>query len=344
MSRDLTICAYVYVVAAALVSTAVIFGQDTQPPSNQQQLFAAESPLLPPPPELAAPPDLPPTPSLQPAKPDRQPEPVVQAPQPVVPQMGRRPSSSRRKIPAAQYSPLAAAGGYSRGGVSFWQSIVNYFNPRQLNFGQIWEQARQNWQDNAANNPFFWYALWVTLAVMFSLFAVWWIHQDRMRETGDLAEDVADALRYSEYCKRQAKAAIGKYNQHMETCNRLVEAAASGMVTPETVNISYQNKELTRLKNENHSKAMQLERLQAELDEKSKQLSDFSKRLDDAELQPKGGAALSELAERINRLERENAKLAEVNRRLRLQAKQNESPRYEDASNGDQHASGKKAI
>jgi hypothetical protein len=97
-------------------------------------------------------------------KPEQQPEPqpaaLVTKPRPSSP--GQRPVSNG-KIPIAQYSPLAASGGYSQGRMSAWQGIANYFNPRRLYLNQIWEERRQAWLDNAANNMYFWAILGIVI-------------------------------------------------------------------------------------------------------------------------------------------------------------------------------------
>lgn len=226
-------------------------------------------------------------------------------------------------IPRAQYSPLAAAGGYAPRGISPWQAIVNYFNPRHLNMGEIFAERKQAWLDNALYNQYFWYAFWVTGMLILSWFAIAWIHNDRVRETWELAEFAADAVGYAEYCKRAAKEAITKYNQHVETCNRVIESQTSGLVTPETANLESYKQEIARLRNDNEAKTVQIERVQAELEQANKRLSDFTARLDAAEqrVQGNGSNAAVALAERINRLEGENAALKIDIKRLRQAAK-----------------------
>jgi len=291
------------------------FGQDTQDEGPKPQSTVTE-----------------PTPN-----PDGSPAPVRPARRAAPPAYSYRPTEKRP--PAAQYSPLAAAGGYGHTGVTPWQAIVNYFNPHHLNMGRLFAERKRAWLDNALYNQYFWYSFWVTGLLILSWFAIAWIHNDRHRATWELAECASDALRYSEYCKREAKEAIRRHNDHIEKCNRIIEDRRSGlMATPGTADQEFGKQELARLRNDYESKTLELERVQAELDNKTKQLSEFSARLDAVEqrAQGKGSSnAAALLAERINRLELGNATLTEDNKRLRQIAKEGRQGQHNQKGNGD---------
>jgi hypothetical protein len=192
--------------------------------------------------------------------------------------------------------------------------------------GKLFAERKQAWLDNALYNQYFWYSFWVTGMLLLSWFAIAWIHNDRHRATWELAECASDALRYSEYCKREAKEAIRRHNDHIEKCNRIIEDNRSGlMTTPGTADLEFRKEEFARLQSDYDAKALQLERVQAELDSKNKQLSEFSARLAAVEQRAQGNGspnAATVLAERINRLEIENGTLTEDNKRLRQIAKE----------------------
>jgi hypothetical protein len=251
---------------------------------------------------------------------------------------------TQKRPPAAQYSPLAAAGGYGHSGVTPWQAIVNYFNPHHLNMGQLFAERKQGWLDNALYNQYFWYSFWVTGLLILSWFVIAWIHNDRHRATWELAECASDALRYSEYCKREAKEAIRRHNDHIEKCNRIIEDRRSGlMTTPETADLESRKQELARLRNDSDAKTLQLERVQAELDNKNKQLSEFSARLDAVEQRSQGNGSPNTaafLAERISRLEIENGTLTEDNKRLRQIAKETRQQQNGQKGNGSPESCG----
>ncbi len=310
MRRNLYIC-----VAAMLVATPA-FGQGDlrATPEPQQQLQpnqepgTSRGPILRHTSEAPAPA----LPDLQ--EPDQQPEPPaapVPKPPHSGPQTGRWPASNR-KIPMEQYSPLAASGGYAQGRMSPWQAIVNYFNPRHLNLNQIWEERRQAWLDNAANNMYFWAIFWGSLFLIVSLLCNGWQHDEISRISWAMAEDLSDALQYAGYCQLQAKNAIARYNKHVEKCNRVVEARLSGIVTPETAQLVSLKRRVDQLTADNGALQFEKARLTEELQQKALDLYSLNQRVTEAEEKLQKARTTSpsaELVARINRLQQENQQL-----------------------------------
>jgi hypothetical protein len=228
--------------------------------------------------------------------------------------MNRR-QGSDAQAPAAQYSPLAAQGGYSHSQTSPLGAMVHALNPHDANLGAMWETRRRAWLENAGANRYFWYSFGATALLVLSWFALAWVHNDRVRERWQLAEHAADALRYAEYCKRRAREAISRYNEHVEKCNRVIESGESGMSTPETANLEDYKRELQRLKSDNDAKELQVARLEEQLEQKGTQLTSLTERVSEAErrLKNRAGAGTENgnaaLVERIQRLEAENRRL-----------------------------------
>jgi len=220
-----------------------------------------------------------------------------------------------QRVPATQYSPLAAQGGYSQSHTSLLEVMVHALNPRDANLGAMWEERRRAWLENAGANRYFWYSFGVTILVILSWFALAWVQNDRVRERWQLAEHAADALRYAEHCKRKAAEAIDHYNLHIETCNRVIEGGESGVATPETANIEDYKRELQRLKSDNQAQEFELGRLKKELKEKDADQYALTDRVTAAEerlkaqIETASGSANAELVERIQRLEAENRRL-----------------------------------
>jgi hypothetical protein len=243
---------------------------------------------------------------------DRQPAAVQQrSGQPRI----NRYQGSETQAPIAQYSPLAAQGGYSHAHTSPLEAMVHALNPHDVSLGAIWEARRRAWLENAGANRYFWYSFGATALLVLSWFALAWVHNDRVRERWQLAEHAADALRYAEYCKRRAREATSRYNEHVEKCNRVIEAGESGMSTPETANLGDYKRELQRLKSDNDAKELQVARLEEQLEQKGTQLTSLTERVSEAErrLKNRPGAGTENgnaaLVERIQRLEAENRRL-----------------------------------
>ena len=235
-----------------------------------------------------------------------------QQPQPR-PQANRVQSGER--LPAAQYSPLAARGGYAKSQTSPLGAMIHALNPHDVNLGAVWEDRRRAWLENAGANRYFWYAFCATALLILSWVALAWLHTDRVRERWQLAEHAADALRYAEYCKRRGQEAIGRYNEHVEKCNRVIEAEESGITTPETATLEDYRREIQRLKSDSDAKDLQVARLEEQLAQKSTQMNSLTERITEAERRIKNRTATSQdngnvaLVERIQRLEAENRRL-----------------------------------
>jgi hypothetical protein len=233
---------------------------------------------------------------------------------PARPQL-RRHQGSDQRVPATQYSPLAAQGGYSQSHTSLLEAMVHALNPHNVNLGAMWEERRRAWLENAGANRYFWYSFGVTILVILSWFALAWVQNDRVRERWQLAEHAADALRYAEYCKRKAVEAIDRYNLHIETCNRVIEGGESGAATPETANLEDQKREFQRLKSDIQAKDFEVARLTEELKQRTAEQNTLTARVTAAEERLKvrigtgSESANAELVERIQRLEAENRRL-----------------------------------
>ncbi|MGA1998250.1 MAG: hypothetical protein ABSH45_20990 [Bryobacteraceae bacterium] len=227
---------------------------------------------------------------------------------------GQRPGPDRQ-APAAQYSPLAAEGGYSHAHTSPLDAMVHALNPHDVDLGAAWETRRRAWLENAGANRYFWYSFAATAAVILSWFALAWVQTDRVRERWQLAEHAADALRYAEYCKRRAREAISRYNEHVESCNRVIEAGDSGVATPETANLEGYKRELQRLKSDNDAKDLRVASLTERLEQRDAEVNGLTQRVTAAEQRinartASGSAsANAELVGRIQRLEAENRRL-----------------------------------
>jgi hypothetical protein len=198
------------------------------------------------------------------------------------------------------------------GGMSPWQAIVNYLNPRHLNLHLIWEERRQAWLDNAANNMYFWAIFWGALFLILSLLCNGWQYDEINRISWAMAEDLSDALHYAAYCQQQAKNAIGRYNKHVEKCNRVVEARLSGMVTPETAQLNSLKRRLDQLTADNTALQFKKASLSQELQQKTFELSSLGQRVAEAEekfQKARNASPNAEMVERVNRLEKENQQL-----------------------------------
>ena len=115
------------------------------------------------------------------------------------------PSRSARPSPAAQYSPLAAQGGYRGQRMTWYDALFHSFNPKNIDWGMSWEQRRSIFLENSIGNKYFMYTAALSLLLVYSFVVIiWqrWSHGERLKQ---LAQRTADAMNYAKYWKERAE-------------------------------------------------------------------------------------------------------------------------------------------
>ena len=226
------------------------------------------------------------------------------------------PSRSARPAPAAQYSPLAAQGGYRGQKVTWYEALFRSLNPKNIDWGMSWERRRSIFLENSIGNKYFVYTAALSLLLVYSFVViVWqrWNHAERLRQ---LAQRAADAMNYAQYWKAGAENAARKHNTHIEKCNRVIEAGESGLPAGDTAEVGALRQQVEGKRVEVLNLTSENKRLRHDLDQKSTVFADLSVRVDDATKKigsgngPGNGAQGGEnsvqvaaLVDRINRLE-----------------------------------------
>jgi hypothetical protein len=92
---------------------------------------------------------------------------------------------------------------------------------------------------------------------------------------------MADIYNHDQYSREVARQAIEKYNDHIERCNRAVEAAAQGIAMPSAgSDAEALRTELQRVAGERDRYLQERDIAKAELETKGKVLTELSLRLD----------------------------------------------------------------
>lgn len=276
--------------------------------------------------------------SLSPAYCQAQPA-AQQAPphQPGQPSLGNRkpaPTGSAprsvRPSPAAQYSPLAAQGGYRGHGTTWYDALFHSLNPKNIDWGLSWEQRRSIFLENSVGNKYFMYTAALSLLLVYSVVVIiWqrWNHAERLKQ---LAQRTADAMNYSKFWKDRAGEAIRKHNAHIERCNRVIESGETGVPTGDAAEASDWRIQMERMRTELSNAQSDKKRLEAELQQKNTMVADMSARVDEATQRIGSGSGpgngngtalksddKAALVDRINRLETALAAAKDENRRLK---------------------------
>ena len=226
------------------------------------------------------------------------------------------PSRSVRPASAAQYSPLAAQGGYRGQRMTWYEALFRSLNPKNIDWGMSWEYRRSIFLENSIGNKYFMYTAALSLLLVYSFVViVWqrWNHAERLKQ---LAHRAADAMNYARYWKQGADKATRKHNTHIERCNRVIEAGENGLPVGDTAEAGELRQQIEGMRIEALNLTSENKRLRHDLEQKSTIVADLSVRVDDAVKKvgngngPANGAKGGEnsvqvatLVDRINRLE-----------------------------------------
>jgi hypothetical protein len=110
---------------------------------------------------------------------------------------------------------------------TWYERALRQINPNDTDWGAIWEQHKREFL-NQIGDPYFQYSLGTTITILW-LFVVLFAQHVSHRRAQELAvQSMADIRRHDEYAREVAREAIRRYNEHIESCNRVIEAAESG--------------------------------------------------------------------------------------------------------------------
>lgn len=173
----------------------------------------------------------------------------------------------------------------------WYERVLRRINPSNFDYGTWLEQRRAAFLEATIINPFFWYSLWVTVAFLMTILAYAKHRSDFHKFTWMSAGWLADFYNETQFARDHADAAIEKYNQHIEKCNRAIESELDGswkqrQTNEEAVMWRQKYEELARLLDESITEK---KKLSVTLGERERTLIDLAGRLEDLEQKVKGG-------------------------------------------------------
>jgi hypothetical protein len=188
----------------------------------------------------------------------------------------------------AQTQSAAVRPTYQRGD-TWYEFLLKQFNPSNFDYGAWMEERRQVFLNESVRNPYFNYSLGTTIAllVLAMLYTKQWI--DHRRAMWITAEMMTDLYNHDLYSRDVAEKSIQKYNQHIERCNRAIEAAQHGRALPvATSDADLLNAQLQKTAGELNLAKTDNAALQEQLTQKSNVVVELSLRVD-ALLKKNGG-------------------------------------------------------
>ncbi len=165
---------------------------------------------------------------------------------------------------------------------TWYEFLLKQFNPRNFDYGAWLEKRREAFLEATAKEPYFWYSVSVTAGMLLMMAACTKLYLDHRRSMRVTAEMMADVYSHDLLSRQAATEAIEKYNQHIEQCNRAIEASEAGDARPgwgETQTDSLKA-ELQRVASQLEATTQDRNKLQEELRQKALVVADLSIRLD----------------------------------------------------------------
>jgi hypothetical protein len=226
-----------------------------------------------------------------------------------------------------QRQALAVRPMYPRGD-TWYEFLLRQFNPTNFDYGAWMEERRQVFLDASVRNPYFKYSAGVTLALLLLAIvcAKQWI--DNRRTLWITAEMMADLYNHDLYSRDVAEKAIRKYNDHIERCNRAIEAGQHGLAEQSAdSDHALCNEKLTRVTAERDEYLRQLNQIQTTLKTKEQTVAELSLRVDGIYMKSAGKGADGPSVElstadpnvvrHINSLQEQIYAEREINKRLK---------------------------
>lgn len=166
---------------------------------------------------------------------------------------------------------------YERGD-TWYEFLLKEFNPDDIDYGSWLEERRQVFLDATAHNPYFRYSASVTVALVLMTLLFAKQRFDHRRSMWITAEMMTDLYNHDAYSRRVAREAIGRYNDHIERCNRAIEGSGHGVSADSEADGL--RTELQSVTAERDSYRRERDLAKQDLAEKERVLADMSLRLD----------------------------------------------------------------
>ena len=192
---------------------------------------------------------------------------------------GVEPSGTARADQMQSVSPRSSP--LYAGRDTWYEYLLKHFNPADRDYGAWMEQHRRALLDASLRNPYFRYSATVTLGLLALCMLCTKLWVDHRRAMWITSEMMTDLYNHDAYSRRVAREAIDKYNQHIERCNRAIEATENGLSPLGTDSeVEHLRSELQTVTDERDSYRRERDVAKNEIAEKERLMADMSLRLD----------------------------------------------------------------
>lgn len=110
---------------------------------------------------------------------------------------------------------------------TWYEFVFRHINPNDIDWGAILDQHKRELL-NHLGNPYVQFAVGLTVVCVWLLIVLFVQHRSHRRALDIAVQSIADIRRHDEYARKTAREAIRRYNEHIESCNRVIEGAEVG--------------------------------------------------------------------------------------------------------------------
>lgn len=188
---------------------------------------------------------------------------------------------------------------------TIFEFYLRALNPAHVRWGDEIDRRLDVLFEQSAGNPYFRMSAVQTAAIIV-LLMVCWVWWDKMRQIKWIAaECLTDAINAKIIAEQKALEAIGHYNSHIESCNRVVEGQESGL--PGSNSADRWRQEVQQVKDRLTAEMAKSARLEEDLRDRDRTQADLEQRLRQLEkaVQERQTGANAELMARLQRAEAE---------------------------------------
>ena len=194
---------------------------------------------------------------------------------------------SRRRVAAPPSGPTETLAPYSpspRGlyqpRMTWYEFILRQLNPHDRDYGAWVRERRDALVDASIRNQYFWYAFWATVALIFV--GAWLIKSlyDRSKENRIMDDMMEEVKAHDAYSRQAAHEAIRRYNEHIELCNRAIEAQQAGQAARTVAGTQPDQDNSEKVQTELDDLKRDKARLEAEVQQRQAAIPEMAKRIE----------------------------------------------------------------
>jgi hypothetical protein len=112
---------------------------------------------------------------------------------------------------------------------TWYDALFHQLNPEHRNWGDWIEQRRQAFLDATVRNPYFKYSFMATMLLLLAMATCLKLYCDLSKTGWNCSDKLRDAQAHDRRSRAAAREAIRRYNDHIEKCNRVIEAQEAGL-------------------------------------------------------------------------------------------------------------------